>query len=591
MWDGGRSHCLIKQASSPSCVLAAVPRDFGRATEPGDSPQLPSSPSCIDQVNQKGKTTRTRGAAPLLSYVLLLLQLTSDTANSGRRILYLFVSISPLSLSTPPSPSSSIPALLAESWRLFLFYLQPVTMAASGGDEQLDGLVDSILQSRGHLASAGQITQRLPSPQQREHTSSNSHDTRMRAYMHSMSPGGSSSSVGNFVAAGTAAHHALASTSRATATHLDTVDGEKGEEEDDLSTLVKRILAGSGVRGRPSTSSTSSPRFSQVPPPYIGNPGGNSTSWLKGATRMKGGSNSLSRTFGAGTASPDARMQAVVRRLTLWYERKEAKRVQAVYEALEREQLDCTFEPRINRLGVEVGGSVVVNEEDRPLHRRHHNADEYPRRPSASSKTRGSSGSRAVSHTNTISMSSSSSRVTPHMCEYIPSLQPPSQPITGADAFVERLRRAQDERDAVREAEEAKRLHYYDPATFRRDLTVPVPFEFVETRPRRLAAATTAAAGGSPSRDPGDIVGATRPSIPPLSARAAALAACRDAGATSPRPAEDGFRDVNEDKRLTPENTFLSLAPHIRQTLLFDRQMELQLRRATDSVRRVRRGE
>ncbi|CAG9571247.1 hypothetical_protein_-_conserved [Leishmania major strain Friedlin] len=478
-------------------------------------------------------------------------------------------------------------------------------MMASGGDEQLDALVDSILQSSDHLGSIDQITQRLPSPQQqqlsnpaftsstqqREHTSSDSHDTGVRAHMHAVSPGGSSSSVGNFVVAVPAAHHASASTSRATATHLDTEDGEKGEEEDDLSALVERILAGPGVRGRPSTSSASSPRFSQVPPPHIGNSGATSTSGLKGATRVKGGSSSLSRTFGAGPASPNARMQAVVRRLTLWYERKEAKRVQAVYEALEREQLDCTFEPRINRLGVEVGGSVVVDEDDRPLHRRHYSADEYPRRSSASSKARGSSGSRAVSHTNTISMSSSSSRVTPHVCEYIPSLQPPSQPITGADAFVERLRRAQDERDTVREAEEAKRLHYYDPTTFRRDLTVPVPFEFVETRPRRLAAAMTAAAGGSPSRGPGDIVGVTRTSIPPFSARAAALAACGDAGATPPRPAEDGFRDVNEDKRLTPENTFLSLAPHIRETLLFDRQMELQLRRATDSVRRVTRGE
>ncbi|CBZ24922.1 conserved hypothetical protein [Leishmania mexicana MHOM/GT/2001/U1103] len=463
-------------------------------------------------------------------------------------------------------------------------------MTASGG-EQLDALVDSILQSRDHLASTGHITQRLPSPQQRAHTNSDSHNTRMRAYMHAVSPGGSSSSAGNFVDAGTASHYVSVSTSRATATHLHTDDGEKEEEEDDLSTLVERILAGPGVHGRPSTLSTSSPRFSQVPPPHIGNSGAASANWLKGATRVKGGSTSLSRTLGAGPASPDARMQALVRRLTLWYERKEAKRVQAVYEALEREQLDCTFEPRINRLGVEVGGSVVVDAEEHPLHQRHYSADGYPHCPSASSKTRGSSRSRAVSHTSAISMSSSPSRATPHVCEYIPSLQPPSQPITGADAFVERLRRAQEERDAVREAEEAKRLHYYDPTTFRRDRTVPVPFEFAETRPRRLATAMTAAAGGSPSRGPGDIAGVTRANIPPLSARAAALATYRDAGATPPRPAEDGFRDVNEDKPLTPENTFLSLAPHIRQTLLFDQQMESQLRRATDSVRRVTRGE
>ncbi|GET87087.1 hypothetical protein, conserved [Leishmania tarentolae] len=473
-------------------------------------------------------------------------------------------------------------------------------MTASNGNEQLDALVDSILQSRDHLASPNHATQRLPSPQQqqpsnptltpsteqRERTSINSHNTRMSSYMHAVAPGCSSSAVGNVMVAGKAARHMSASPSRATATHLCTDDEE---EEEDLNTLVERILAGPGVRV---PTSTSSPRFSQVPPPHVRNSEATSIDRFRGPTQVKGGSSSLPRMFGADTTSPDARMQAVVRRLTLWYERKEAKRVQAVYEALEREQLDCTFEPCINRLEVEMRGSGVLEHEDRPLYRHHYSTDEYPHRPSASLKVCGSPGSGAVSHANTISLSSSPSRVPPHMSEEcIPSLQPPPKPIAGADVFVERLRRAQDERDAIRAAEKAKRLHYYDPTTFRRDPTVPVPFEFVETHPRRLATATDAAVGGSPSRDSGNTLCGTRANTPSLSLHTAALAAYRDVRAISPLLAGDDLRHVNERKRLTPENTFLSLAPHIRQTLLFDQQMEAQLRRATNSVRRATGGE
>nr|CAJ2469531.1 unnamed protein product [Leishmania braziliensis] len=500
-------------------------------------------------------------------------------------------------------------------------------MTANGGDDELDALVDSILQSRHRPTNTRRMSQRLPSPKQqrpsnpgptpsqsgglsvnktaltrqRGHTSSDGHNTYVRTPMHAVSPGGSCRNVGNFAPTVPPTHHASTSTSRAMSTHLDAGDGEDGEEED-LNALVERILAGSGPCGPHSTSEssrhaqerqnappsaavfTSSPHFSQVSPLHIGSSEASSRKQLGGATRVQGGSHSQPRMFGTDSVSRGARMQAVVRRLALWYERKEAKRVQAVYEALEREQQDCTFEPSINHLEVEVGSSVAIDEEGHSLGQHYCDPDEEPHYLSLLSKARGVSSNRAVSHTNTISMPLSSSRDTSHMCEYIPSLQPPSQPIAGADVFVERLRRAQDERDAAREAEEAKRLHYYDPTTFRRGITVSAPFEFADTRPRRLGT-VTAAVTSAPSRGLSGAVGDARSNPPPLSARAAAFATYKDAGATPPPTTEKSFHNVDASKHTTAENTFLSLAPHIRQTLLFGRQMELQLRRATDRVR------
>ncbi|KAG5483736.1 hypothetical protein LSCM4_04889 [Leishmania orientalis] len=468
----------------------------------------------------------------------------------------------------------------------------------ANSDDQLDALVDSILKSRDRPAITSQLPQRPSSQQQqqsipasassrscgwsinkttstrhREHASSGSRNSSVRASMYAVCPGGSTSSAAdNFVTAVPTDSRESASSSKTAPTHIDAGDEEAAEEEE-LSVLIERILAGDGARGLPSTSgpmrhtqesqrappsalSTSSPNFSYVPPPHVGSSGPSRASRRGGATRVGERSRSMSRMFGARDVSPDACTQGVVRRLALWYECKEAKRVQAVYEALEREQQECTFQPNINRFEVGVGSSLV--------------ADEALHRPSATSKGRQGSGSRSVSFANTISMSSSSSRATPHMCDYIPSLQPPLQPITGADAFVERLRRAWEKRDAVREAEEAKRLHYYDPATFRRDPTVPVPFE-LGARPRRLLV-ETAAVVNARSPSPGVVVGVARASPPPPLE-------------------EDVFCDVDEGKRLTPENTFLSLAPKIRQGLLFDRQMDTQLLRATDSIRRAAGGE
>ncbi|KAG5505110.1 hypothetical protein JIQ42_04297 [Leishmania sp. Namibia] len=570
----------------PSSVLAAAERRLDAVY------QLPSYQFCTHLVKRE-EGTRTRRRALIYIYPPLLFWLTSA---SKPRTLYslllcILVSISPPSSSlfpTSPHPSPPSPGILRHQSSSLALYMHAVMMTANS-DDQLDALVDSILQSRDRPAITSQMPQRPSSQQQQEHASSGSRNSSVRASMYAVCPGGSTSSAAdNFATVVPTDPRASASTSKTAPTHIDAGDEEAAEEED-LSVLIERILAGDGARGLPSTSATSSPNFSYVPPPHVGSSGPSRASRRGGATRVGGRSRSMSRMFGARDVSPDACTQGVVRRLALWYECKEAKRVQAVYEALEREQQKCTFEPNINRFEVGVGSSLVTDGEGHLLHRHRHSADEALHRPSATSKGRQGSGSRSVSFANTISMSSSSSRATPHMCDYIPSLQPPLQPITGADAFVERLRRAQEKRDAVREAEEAKRLHYYDPATFRRDPTVPVPFE-LGARPRRLLA-ETAAVVSARSPSPGGVVGVARASPPPLSPRAAALAAYSSAGATPPPPEEDVFRDVDEGKRLTPENTFLSLAPKIRQGLLFDRQMDTQLLRATDSIRRAAGGE
>ncbi|KAK7197498.1 hypothetical protein NESM_000699300 [Novymonas esmeraldas] len=496
-------------------------------------------------------------------------------------------------------------------------------MAYSGEDE-LNALVDSILQSRTDSANVSQVAPPQPSnspsstsspsygvshskassTRHREHTATtyaSSKDAEATAAAYGTHLGGHERALNNLVVVVPAAHGSSASGSRATAMHAaddaDYYHDDHDDDDDDLNTLVERILAGRGSRRPPSPSSrhttlpqhasssaaTTSPATSSLQRPapqqqqqqqQWGSSGTSTTSRLAGATRVEAGSHSLSRHSGGGGGGTSARMHAVVRRLALWQERREAKRVQAVYEALEREHQDCPFEPAIHHL-------PTVEAEDR----------------------RGDSARYPASHTNTISMSSSSSSSSaspPPLCEYVPSLQPLQQPVTGADAFVERLRRVQEERDALREAAEAQRLHFYDATSFRRDLTVPVPFELGDTRPRRVATATAAVAGvPSPLRRSVGRGGPPPPS-PPNARTAATLSVHRSAAAagagTSPsiqrgggggggRPADE------EDERLTAENTFLSLAPLIRKTLLFDQRMEAQLQRATNSIRRTSGGE
>ncbi|KAG5509396.1 hypothetical protein JKF63_06706 [Porcisia hertigi] len=451
-------------------------------------------------------------------------------------------------------------------------------------DSELDALVDSILQSRDRSAHTSRMTPRTSSSSS-SHQHPQPNPTSSSLWMCSREPAGDNSRTTKM----NSPVYALSSdVSRAKATHMDADGRENGKE--DLNTLVEHILAGPGIGEPPSDSDSPPSRLPSASPTHVGSPGTGSKRRPGGATRVQRGDHGLFRISCSGTGSPESRVQAFARRLALWHERKEARRVQAVYEALEREQQECTFEPSINRLGVEVENSVAAAE-GRPLYHRH-DTDEELRRSSLSPKARGSGSRRAVPHASTImsSSSSSSSQSASPLCDYIPSLQPLPQPINGVEAFVERLRRAHNEREALQEAEEAKRLHYYDPTTFRRDFTEPVPFELSQRRPRchcgeREASSSLPYAvtvGGSPSRGPGGRSNFVGKSPPPLSGRAAARPTCRDAGERQPSPPGEEFYEMNTDTRLRAENTFLTLAPYIRQTLLFDRQMEAQLRRATD---------
>lgn len=328
-------------------------------------------------------------------------------------------------------------------------------------------------------------------------------------------------------------------------------------------------------------------------------------------------------------------MDAVVRRLTLWQERREAKRVQAVYEALEKEHEECTFEPSINRLdSVEGNRSAITSarrcrsmeeavEEEGDEEVADAEGCEEDRSWLASRNTYGDTSRRNRSGTSADPSYSSS---TSYMGEVgiVPSLLPPQQPIYGVDAFVNRLRRAQGERDALKAAEEAKRLRYYDTSTFSRDLTMPAPFEFGDTRQRRLVSSTVPVPG---VRSPLARLRATSlyadsrngqtltclPSRGSLANSSAAIGAIGNNTLTNRSPYshtlrpgclpedevgnddddENGFATGvygeivgEEEARMTAENTFLSLAPQIREYLLFDLRMEQQLHRATESIRR-----
>ncbi|KPA77232.1 hypothetical protein ABB37_07138 [Leptomonas pyrrhocoris] len=340
-------------------------------------------------------------------------------------------------------------------------------------------------------------------------------------------------------------------------------------------------------------------------------------------------------------------MNAVVRRLARWQERREAKRVQSVYEALEREHEECTFEPSINRLG----GGGTGDDRSRSHSGGDHGKDVEDVSRKQQQQQRASSGGRAESPSHYAPLcrrdshrrSTSTASYETDGAEYVPSLLPPTQPVYGAAAFIERLRGAREERDAVTAAAEAKRLHYYDSTSFTRGVTVPVPFELGDSRPRRVASSTAAVPGvpsplarlraaagvGMSFTETGDggsrgtPLQASSPSrvglTPPAGVAKRGGNNCSSNSATLTRSLfshmlgrgprveeedEDGWttpsasaaaaavqyeyagEEEEGEERLTAENTFLSLAPQIRETLLFDQGMAQQLHRATESIRR-----
>jgi hypothetical protein len=481
------------------------------------------------------------------------------------------------------------------------------------------------------------------------------------------------------------------------ATGVHAVKGDTGEgEEEDLNALVERILAGpgpavvsysqrsddgpttatvqamsSGSQSSPSISpASSSPRY-QLPQSYAQplhqqqkqqrpqlhvaqqeqqqqqrrasisessgaasrRTGGGGATRADTSLSRASGRGLLSTSSAAAATSSSSPMDAVVRRLTLWQERREAKRVQSVYEALEKEHEECTFEPSINRLAIDGDGSRSLSSG----HRNYHSTEEAEeeecegdeegrQRPPWVSLS--ASRARSSSHhmpNDTYARMRGSTSASSHVSgvSYVPSLLPPEQPIYGVEAFVERLRTAQADRDAVKAAEEAKRLRYYDPTTFKRDVTVPKPFELGDTRPRRAASSTVPVPGVpsplarlralSPSAEGGN--GYALGTAATLTGSPFVRAGSHAVAGRSPFPcalgsltyqsndADDGGGDTTaaavavpyetasgddeeEAKRMTAENTFLSLAPQIRESLLFDRGMEHQLHRATESIRR-----
>lgn len=494
-------------------------------------------------------------------------------------------------------------------------------MSMGGNEGELDALVDSILQTR-HASASNSISV-ASAPQGRA---------------------GASNSAA-YASHGTAApappRAPLSAGRRSDTTKTRALSERSAEEEEDLNALVQRILAGpandaAAERTPPSTSTTSSPRlFSQAlhggPTTSHRHPPRDEAAPLyqpvahfsqhahrAGGARPGGGfgvssgavrvdpANARSLSSRMSDTSAVHRMHAVVRRLALWQERKEAKRVQAVYEALEQEQLACTFEPATN-YAVDPGASPLRHSSGRPV---------QAATISMSSSSSASSTTSASSPADTASSPRASAGL------YIPALEPPAQPITGADAFIDRLRRAQEERDAAREAEEARRLQYYDSSTFQRDPTVPAPFTLGDMRPRRVVTATAAVAGvPSPLRrsaGPDGLNNSVPRQVPQQHPRQALRSSPSQHSNNAYRAGAPGYKDalsaygqahrydyddeegqegVEEgegreegEERLTAVNTFLTLAPHIRQTLLFDSHMDQQLHRATASIRRAEEG-
>ncbi|RNF07088.1 hypothetical protein TraAM80_03575 [Trypanosoma rangeli] len=119
------------------------------------------------------------------------------------------------------------------------------------------------------------------------------------------------------------------------------------------------------------------------------------------------------------------RQEHLFRRLMLWQERRDAKRLQAVYEALLQEQAACPFEPRES---LTRGGSIDSN------------------------------------------------------------LSSCIKKVYGADVFLQRMREARERRLLLRRAEEEEARRYSDTSTWKPQMTVPQPFTLGRA-PRSVAAA------------------------------------------------------------------------------------------------------
>lgn len=178
-------------------------------------------------------------------------------------------------------------------------------------------------------------------------------------------------------------------------------------------------------------------------------------------------------------SSSAARAAAVVRRLEVWAERRDAKRLFAIYETLEREREVCTFAPQTHSMLLEAEQLLLQQQDE-------------------DDKKEG--------------------------------IAPLEASVSGAEAFITRLRRQRQKLDHRKAVEEQQRLHFYDSTTFDRSRTVPSPFVLSDQRPRHGAVSSFGVTGA--------------------------------------------------------ENTFQSIAPLLRSELLFSNRMGSQLKSSTVSMQR-----
>lgn len=120
----------------------------------------------------------------------------------------------------------------------------------------------------------------------------------------------------------------------------------------------------------------------------------------------------------------------VLRRLMLWEERREAKRLQAVYEALLQEQVECTFQPL--------------------------NCDQI-----------GSKGNKSES---------------PAKCDFYSRVED----VNGVEGFLQRMREARNARERKLRAMEEQTSRYRDHSRRNHRITIPKPF-VLGTRSRKAA--------------------------------------------------------------------------------------------------------
>lgn len=289
--------------------------------------------------------------------------------------------------------------------------------------------------------------------------------------------------------------------------------------------------------------------------------------------------------------------EAMLRRFALWDERKSAKKLKAVYEALLAEAAECTFQPCRTPdalLGQKVfAGAAATGKAADAC------SSERPRQRGGMERSgRGSSseGNSRVHDTRNAPYEDVCSAATWDSL-LAPSPLYANNKAWGFDEYVARMAAARQEKERLWQQEEEAIRRLCDPQTFVRAPTKPEPFELsCYSKPSPLKQAVAAGASAT-------FMSTSSPNERSRSGRYSASGK-RAAGWGSDADVAGGEDDDDDDversrsgrgavRRASPllrwqkaeMDTFSSIGPAIRKHLLFADDTTEQLERATSAIR------